>query len=116
MECYGKYFAEMIEANVKTLMLNDRIRERNPQAPFPFGENDFRKHLRSGAYDPPPDWPDLAIERRVKNDTEGHGGVDYFLFLPSATSQKHDLNEVLATCEVGGPTRPIFLRGSRRNW
>ena len=109
---YGEYFAEMIETNVDDLMQRGPVRERNSGAPFVFGENHFRKHMR--AYKPPTHWPRLVIDRRVQNDIQGHGGVDY-CFL-SSSSSKPDISDVLATCEVKGPTRPALLRGSKENW
>jgi hypothetical protein len=113
---YGKYFAEMIETNVTSLIQSSPVRERNSNAPFAFGENYFRKHMR--AFKAPEHWPELVIERRVRNDSQGlgrNGCIDYF-FQSAAASSRPDISEVLATCEVGGPTRPVLLLGSTTNW
>ncbi len=110
-------FAQVLQENIRGLGNSDWKRTRNPGAPFIFGENHLRKQIRS--YTTPPGWPHLVVERKVENDFmepgRRHGGVDYF-FVPQDQTKAFALGEVLATCEVGGPTRPKLLLGSRGNW
>ena len=114
---YATMFAETLQTCVRDLMSGLWRRDRNPGAPFHFGENHLRKQIRE--FTPPPTWPRLRIERHVAGDLEEkdkkHGGVDLF-FTDSCAPEDIQLQNVLATCEVGGPTRPILLRGSRENW
>jgi hypothetical protein len=108
---YGKYFAELIEENVATLIESGFQRERNAGAPHKFGENHLREHIRKNIV--ATEWPHLVFERRLANDND-HGNVDYCFLKPRRS--RFDLNEVLATCELKGPTRRSFLKGSKRNW
>lgn len=124
MADYASMFSELLWDNCSALLRSGWKRDRNPGAPFPFGENHLRKHvqsaLRSGDYVPPPTWPELFVERQVNGDRRQvghrHGAIDYF-FVPERLDRTFLLSELLATCEVKGPTRPKFLRpGSRKNW
>lgn len=114
---YGLMFADMLHRSIRNLTQGSWERDRNPGAPFRFGENHLRNALRS--YINPVEWPPLVIERSVEGDLEEndqqHGGVDLF-FAPNRSPEHCHLLDVLATCEVKGPTRKAFLSGSRRNW
>ena len=122
---YGVMFAEILDTNIRELVKSGWKRGRNPGAPFVFGENHLRKYVRSALenahYTVPPGWPTLLVERHVDGDLKGaekrHGGVDY-LMVQSPPVGRLRLADVLATCEVGGPTRPKLLDGSqrKRNW
>ena len=114
---YGEMFAEVLDQSIRTLLSSSWRRKRNPGAPFSFGENHLRKQIRS--YRVPSEWPQLVVERKVRGDLEGpgksHGGVDFF-FIQQTTAISPKLTDVLASCEVGGPTRPKLLLGSKNNW
>lgn len=120
---YAPMFEQLLWENARSLLSSGWKREHNPGAPFDFGENHLREHARSallsGEYIPPPAWPRLVIERKVNGDRieagHRHGAIDYF-FTQSSLDDKLDLTELLATCEVGGPTRPKLLSGSQFNW
>jgi hypothetical protein len=114
---YGLMFADVLHRSIRNLTHGSWKRDRNPGAPFHFGENHLRKALRSHIH--PVEWPPLVIERSVAGDLvekdKQHGGVDLF-FAPHGSEERCHLSDVLATCEVKGPTRRAFLGGSRRNW
>jgi hypothetical protein len=114
---YGKYFGTMLRDIAVSIWNSEFEREHNPGAPFRFGENHLRKAAR--CFVPPVDWPQLGIERCLSNDIgedgRPHGGVDYFFARPDEPCVS-DLRHAMATCEVGGPTRPAMLQGSRVNW
>jgi hypothetical protein len=113
----GTYFGKMLQDLAVAIWNSDFERDRNPGAPFRFGENHLRKAAKG--YVPPLAWPRLGIERHLSNDIgedgRPHGGVDYFLE-PVDEPNISDIRHAVATCEVGGPTRPALLRGSRANW
>ena len=119
-ERYSEYFADLLVNNIPSLTY---VRTRNFGAPFNFNENVLRDHIKEriadGLYKPPGHWPKLVIEQMVKNDIPGERlgkrRIDYF-FLASTSSSKPDIWDVLARCEVKGPTRPAFLKGSQKNW
>jgi hypothetical protein len=112
-------FQELLWGNCRTLLGNGWERDRNLGAPFKFGENHLREHIRkavdSGRYIPPAEWPELRVEKKVCGDRDGHGAIDYFL-VPKGVKGQLSLSDVLATCEVKGPTRPKLLEGSQKNW
>lgn len=113
---YGKYFAEMLTDNARKAIDTGRI--LNPGAPAAFGENHLRRQVRS--YIPPSNWPKLLIEKAVADDViqvnERAGGIDYLFVSKSQKEEIPSLDNVLATMELKGPTRPALLRGSRCNW
>lgn len=113
---YGLMFAEMLQWNIRSAFTSTK-RTCNHGAPFPFGEQHVRKAAKS--FSCPFDWPRLIVERKIlgdfKDDDKQHGGVDYF-FAANASSELWHLSDILATCEVKGPTRKAFLAGSEKNW
>jgi hypothetical protein len=109
-------FAEMLESNIR-LAYTTTIRTCNHGAPFAICEEHVREAAKS--FSRPSEWPHLVVERKIqgdfKDDHKGHGGIDYF-FAANASPKLWHLRDVLATCEVKGPTRPALLTGSKRNW
>ena len=77
---YGLMFADVLHRSIRNLTHGSWKRDRNPGAPFHFGENHLRKALRSHIH--PVEWPPLVIERSVAGDLvekdKQHGGVDLF--------------------------------------
>lgn len=120
---YPKMFEKLLWDNCRDLLDSGWARNRNFGAPFGFGEAQLRKHIqtaiRNGTYVLPTDWPDLLIERKVDCDRSEvghrHGAVDY-VFGPQGCAGKPNLTDLFATYEVGGPTRPKLLEGSKDNW
>jgi len=110
---YGTLFTEFLEQNATSLyedFLSGKFtRTRKTKPAFEYVENDFRKHVR--AFHPPASWPKLAIERRIKDDVDEQlprGNMDY-LFVTDEFDSSPVFDNVLATCEVKGPMRPILL-------
>jgi hypothetical protein len=120
---FGSYFSDFFQRSIRNLISSDFKRLKNPGAPFKFGENHLREHIRTilnnGSFALPAEWPPFLFERKVQDDSSifgnRHGGVDYF-FVKDRSAQRYSLNEILATCEMKGPTRPKLLQGSKVNW
>ena len=120
---YAAMFQDVLWDNCLALLKSPWKRDRNPGAPSAFGETHLRnyvqKALKSRLYIPPSTWPQLVVERGVQGDRKDaahrHGAVDYF-FTAKGDERSLHLSDLLASCEVGGPTRPKLLAGSQANW
>jgi hypothetical protein len=110
---YGTLFTEFLEQNAislyKDVLSGKFTRTRKTKPAFEYVENDLRRHLR--VFQAPATWPQLAIERRIKDDVDEQlprGNMDY-LFVTDKFDSSPVFANVLATCEVKGPMRPILL-------